>query len=378
MNAPRGAAGTAAGAILAHASRGILGLRPYEPGKPPEELERELGVRDAVKLASNENPLGASPLARAAAERVLARLGVYPDGNGYRLKRVLADRLGVAPEQIVLGNGSNDVLDLLARVFLRPGTEAVYSQHAFAVYRLVTRAVDAEGIEVPARDYGHDLDAMLAAVGPRTRLVFIANPNNPTGTWLGGERLRAFLAALPPGVVAVVDEAYFEYVTEPDYPDASRWLAEFPHLVVTRSFSKAYGLAALRVGYGLCHAAVADLLNRVRQPFNVNAVALAAAEAALQDEDFVAESRRVNREGLELMTAECRRLGLDCIPSVGNFLAIDVGGEAAPVYEALLREGVIVRPIAGYGLPQHLRVTIGTPAQIRRVAAALSRVLEHR
>jgi histidinol-phosphate aminotransferase len=373
--APGGAAG-GDNPYLALAAPGICDLAPYEPGKPVEDLERELGITGALKLASNENPLGASPAARAAAAASLETLAIYPDGNGLALKQALARHHGLTPAHMTLGNGSNDVLDLVARSFLTPEHEAVYAEHAFAVYALATRTVGATGREVPARDYGHDPEAMLAAVNGRTRVVFIANPNNPTGTWVDADALRAFLDALPDTVIAVVDEAYFEYVTEPGYPDATRWLDEFPNLLVTRTFSKVYGLAALRVGYGVSNPDIAELLNRARQPFNVNAVGLAAARTALEDREFVERSVSINREGLAVLRNALDERGIGYIPSVGNFVAVDVGRPAGPVYEALLRQGVIVRPIAGYGLPRHLRITVGQPEQNRRVIAALDAALE--
>lgn len=353
---------------------GVRGLMPYQPGKPVSELERELGIRGAVKLASNESPLGPSPRALEAADAALPELARYPDGGGYHLKARLAAHLGVAPERITLGNGSNDVLELVARTFAGPGDEVVYSRHAFVVYALAAQAVGARGVEVPARDFGHDLEAMAAAVTPATRLVFVANPNNPTGTWVGREPLKAFLAGLPEHVIPVVDEAYFEYVAEPDYPDALQWLERFPRLVVTRTFSKAYGLAGLRVGYGVSHPDLAELLNRVRQPFNVNSLALAAAEAALDDLAHLERGVSLNRREMARVTAALEARGVPFIPSVGNFVTVDAGGPAGPVYEALLREGVIVRPVAGYGLPHHLRVSLGLEEENDRFLAALDRV----
>ncbi len=357
------------------AAPAVRGLVPYEPGKPIEALERELGIREAVKLASNENPLGPSPRALEAARAALAGIARYPDGHGHALRAALAARHGVDPACVVLGNGSNDVLDLVARAFLGPGTEAVMSAHAFAVYPIATRAAGAEAVVAPARDFGHDLEAMAARVTARTRVVWIANPNNPTGTRLAPERLRAFLEALPPHVVAVVDEAYHEYAAPAGEAGAIAWLAALPRLVVTRTFSKAHGLAGLRIGYGVAAPEVAELLNRVRQPFNANAVAQAAAQAALADEAHIARSVALNREGMAQLEAGLGELGLAWIPSAGNFLCVDVGREAAPVYEALLREGVIVRPVAGYGLPRHLRVTVGLPEENRRFLEALGRVL---
>jgi len=363
------------GWALELAAPGVRGLVPYEPGKPVEALERELGIREAVKLASNENPLGPSPRALEAARAALAALARYPDGHGHALREAIAARHGVEPACVVLGNGSNDVLDLVARAFLGPGTEAVMSEHAFAVYPIATRAAGAEPVVAPAAAYGHDLEAMAARVGARTRVVWIADPNNPTGTRLDPAALRDFLGALPPHVIAVVDEAYHEYAAPPGEAGALAWVRELPRLVVTRTFSKAHGLAALRVGYAVAAPEVAEILDRVRQPFNVNAVAQAAARAALADEAHIARSVALNREGMRQLEAGLRDLGLEWIPSAGNFLCVDTGREAAAVYQALLREGVIVRPVAGYGLPRHLRVTVGLPDENRRFLEALGRVL---
>jgi histidinol-phosphate aminotransferase len=357
------------------AAPGLAGLYPYVPGKPISELERELGIQGSIKLASNENPLGAGSKAKEAALRALMDLGRYPDGGGFELRRALALRHGVSPECITLGNGSNDVLDLVARTFLKPGVESVYSDHAFAVYALSTQAVGATARVAEAQDYGHELESMHALVNGRTRVVWIANPNNPTGTWLRAEPLRDFLGSLPSGCIAVVDEAYTEYVSEPEYPDATRWLGELPNLIVTRTFSKVHGLAALRVGYGISDPAIAELLNRVRQPFNVNSLAQAAAVAALDDAEHVRVSVELNRAGMQQIIAGCERLGLAYIPSVANFLTIDVGRCAAPVEAALLREGVIVRPVASYNLPSHLRVSVGLESENARLLAALERVL---
>ena len=361
--------------FLALATPGVRGLNPYQPGKPLSELEREYGVRDAVKLASNENPLGPSPKALEAARAALADMARYPDGNSFELKQALARRHGVSAAAITLGNGSNDVLELVARGFLGPALAAVYSEHAFAVYPIVTQAIGAQHRVAPAREYGHDLEAMAALVDERVRVLFIANPNNPTGTWLPAGQLEAFLQSLPDRLIVVLDEAYFEYVDELDYPDSTSWIARFPNLVVTRTFSKAFGLAGLRIGYAVSDPQVADVLNRVRQPFNVNLAAQAAALAALDDRDYLEQSVRANREGMAQMTAGLRTLGIGYIPSVGNFLAVDLGRTAAPVYESLLREGVIVRPVANYGMPNHLRITIGTEGENARCLAALAKVL---
>ncbi|MBI4206113.1 MAG: histidinol-phosphate transaminase [Betaproteobacteria bacterium] len=354
----------------------IRAIAPYQPGKPISELAREMGLREEaiIKLASNENPLGVSPRARRAIQDVLDGLARYPDGNGFELKQALSARYGVAQESIVLGNGSNDVLELAARAFLTPRDSAVYSQHAFAVYPLVVQAIGAAGIEVPARDFGHDPDAMLRAVRANTRLVFIANPNNPTGTMIRAARLEAFLSALPQQMLVVLDEAYNEYVAPELRADSLAWLARFPNLVLTRTFSKVYGLAGLRVGCAFAAPDVADLMNRVRQPFNVNSVSLAAAAAALGDADFVRRSFELNLVGMKQVTDGLTRLGLDYIRSHGNFVSFKV--EDAPgVYDRLLRLGVIVRPIASYGMPDYLRVTIGLESENARFLECLEQAL---
>lgn len=363
--------------ISAHVLTNIRAIAPYQPGKPISELAREMGLEESeiIKLASNENPLGASPKALAAIERCIPEIALYPDGSGFALKSALAHHLGVDTTQIVLGNGSNDVLELVARLLLAPGRSAVYAQHAFAVYPLATQACGARGIEVPARDYGHDLAAMLESIAEDTRVVFIANPNNPTGTLLDPDALYAFLRQVSPEVAVVLDEAYVEYLTPHQRPPSIQWLAEFPNLIITRTFSKAYGLAGLRVGYAIASTELADLLNRLRQPFNVNSLALAAAEAALDDAEFIAQAKRVNDAGLTQLSEGFRRLGLDFIPSAGNFICVRVG-PAQRVFQALLRKGIIVRPVANYGLPEHLRVSVGTEAQNERFLAALTEVLK--
>jgi len=336
----------------------VRAISPYQPGKPLSELERELGIVRAIKLASNENPLGASPGVGEAVRQALQEVSRYPDGNGYRLKQKIAERHNVNLDQIVLGNGSNDLLDLAARAFLGPDASAVYAQYSFAVYPLVTQATGAFGIVAPAIDFGHDPEAMLSSVRPDTRVVFIANPNNPTGTFLDSGILLSFLHRLPQDVLLVLDEAYTEYLPPGSRYDSSRWLDEFPNLLITRTFSKAYGLAGLRVGYGLAHPNVADLLNRVRQPFNVSAVAQAAAIAALDDKEFLGLSYTVNRAGLAQLYAGFRTMGLEFLPSYGNFVLFRVH-EGTAVYERLLRLGVIVRPVNNYGLPEWLRVSVG-------------------
>jgi len=364
------------------AAPGVRELMPYLPGKPIDELEREYGVTDSIKLASNENPLGASPKAIEAASAELEDVWLYPDANGFHIKQALAEKHGVPVEAITLGNGSNDVLVFLAQAFLQPGLEAVFSQYAFAVYPIATQMVGAKANIAPAlpashptMPLGHDLRGLFERVGDDTRLVFVANPNNPTGTWLDGNRLKDFVGSLPPHVICVVDEAYTEYAESDTLGDASAWLEEFPNLVVTRTFSKAYGLAGLRVGYALSNPGIADLLNRVRPAFNVNAVALAAARAALDDHEFIAETRRMNSAGMQQLTDGLRQLGLTVIPSAANFLLVEFDRAGAELNEALLRRGVIVRPVGNYGLDNYLRITIGTHGQNERLLAALAEVL---
>lgn len=361
---------------------GVQALHPYQPGKPIEELERELGISNILKLASNENPLGASPQAQAALTAALKTLELYPDGSGYQLKQAIAEKFGLHSDQITLGNGSNDVLELIARAFLDNQRAAVISEHAFAVYQIVTQAVGAELQIAKANPadhqtipYGHNLANLAAKITDKTRVVFIANPNNPTGTWLSTTALHSFLQRVPSDVIVVLDEAYTEYVQEAEFPNALTWLEEFPNLIVTRTFSKIYGLAGLRVGYAVSNPVIADLLNRVRQPFNVNSLALTAAQAALADDAFLQRSVDTNAAGLVQWRAACAENGWEYIPTVGNFITVDMQRPAAPLYDALLREGVIVRPIGGYGLPQHLRITIGTTAQNTRCIEALKKVL---
>ncbi|HEY9036664.1 MAG TPA: histidinol-phosphate transaminase [Pseudomonadales bacterium] len=362
--------------FIALATPGVRSLQPYQPGKPIEELQRELGITDIIKLASNENPLGAGALARQAYAGVVRELALYPDGGGYRLKKALADKLSVQTTQVTLGNGSNDILDLIGRAFLRPGVSAVFSEHAFVVYPITTQVAGARAIAVPAKNWGHDLDAMASAIADDTRLVFIANPNNPTGTAVSDAALRRFMQSVRDDVIVVLDEAYFEYGLGHDLPDGVALLNEFPNLVVTRTFSKAYGLAALRVGYSISQPAIADVMNRLRMPFNVNAPALAAAEAALSDQAHIDETARINRDGLQQLSAGFEAMSLRFIPSLGNFIAFEVPVDAMACYQGLLRRGVIVRPIGVYAMPHHLRVTVGLPEQNARFLSALASVLQ--
>lgn len=360
--------------------KNISELLPYVPGKPVEELERELGLREIIKLASNENPLGGSPKGVEAARQALDSVQLYPDGSGYRLKQKLAALHQVAPEQIVLGNGSNDVIEIAARTLLTPGTTAVMFRHAFVVYPLVTGAAGAGLIEVPVEDRGgfrQEMDRLLAAIRPDTRIVFLANPNNPTGSMVGRTDFDAFVAKLPPHVLLLVDEAYAEYVTDPDYPDPWPLVRSGrENIIVTRTFSKIYGLAGLRAGYGVTSAKLAGFLERVRQPFNVNSCALAAAEAALDDTGFVRRSRDLNTRGLQMLRDGCKRLGLEATPSWANFVLVRIPRPPKAVYEAMLREGVIVRPVGVYGLDEHLRISVGEADQNIRCLKVLEEVLK--
>jgi histidinol-phosphate aminotransferase len=367
------------GDFLSLAAPGLRGLTPYQAGKPLEELEREYGITDAVKLASNENQLGAGVHALAALQVASTDPSLYPDGNGFALKRALATHLHVDPVQILLGNGSSECLELAARAFVTQNDEVVFAAHAFALYPLITQALGARAVVVPTSDFHSDLAAMAAGIGGRTRLVFLANPNNPLGTYSSRTALEHFLAAVPPEIIVVLDEAYCEYVEAPDYPNGLEYLQAFPNLLVTRTFSKIHGLAGLRLGYGVGAPQLVALLNRLRQPFNCNSLAMAAGVAALGDPEHVRASAASNRAGLRQWTAACQKRGLPFIPSVGNFLTIHVGakgvGDGAAIYERMLRLGVITRPVANYGLPEYLRVSMGTEAQNDRALAALDQAL---
>ncbi|MCW8964953.1 MAG: histidinol-phosphate transaminase [Gammaproteobacteria bacterium] len=356
---------------------GISSLTPYQPGKPMEELERELGITDIIKLASNENPFGPSPMAIAAAQRFLPEVSRYPDGNGFALRNALAEHHVVDPDCITIGNGSNEILELVARLFLVPGTQSMFSQHAFAVYPIVTQSAGAEAVVVPVQKetFQIDLYGMLTKLSDRVRVLFLANPNNPTGTWLPADELRAFIEKIPPQVVVVIDEAYFEYVDKPGYASAVDWINDFPNLLVTRTFSKVYGLAGFRIGYSVSQPEMAELLNRVRQPFNTNMLAQEAAIAALQDTQHLQSSRELNLTGMRQLEAAFTKLGLSFIPSAGNFICVNFGRDAMPIYDALLQQGVIVRPIANYDMPTWLRVTVGSELENQRFIDALGECL---
>ncbi|GGB97054.1 histidinol-phosphate aminotransferase 2 [Oxalicibacterium flavum] len=357
----------------------IRAIAPYQGGKPISEVAREFGLDESkiVKLASNENPLGMPESARKAMAAV-ADAGRYPDGNGFELKAALTAKYGVPAEWITLGNGSNDILELAARAFVQPGQSVVYAEYSFAVYPLATQAVGARSLVVKAKNYGHDLEAMLDAIEDDTRLVFIANPNNPTGTFIPGPEVEAFLKRVPPHVVVVLDEAYTEFLSEEQRYDSIAWVAQYPNLLVTRSMSKVYGLAGLRIGYGIAQAGITDLLNRIRQPFNVNIFAQAAAIAALADDDFVKRSAQINADGYCQLTMAFDEMGLPYVLSSGNFVLVKVGdddGAGARVNLALLKQGIIVRPVGNYGLPQWLRISIGLEEENDLCIAALKKAL---
>jgi len=350
-------------------------LRPYQPGKPLAELERELGIRGAIKLASNENPLGPSPKAVSAIGAALPKLALYPEGGAPQLRAALAEKLRVDPEQLIFGNGSDQVIEILCRAFAGPGTEVILSQYAFAAYGIAARAVAATVREAPAQAFAHDLDAMAGLINGRTRLIFIANPNNPTGTWRRATELERFLASVPAHALVVIDEAYAELMDDPDYPDALQFLRRFENVVVLRTFSKAYGLAGLRCGYGVARAELIALLERLRQPFNVNSLAQVGALAALEDREHLAATQDNNRKGLRQLHAGILALGLTTLPVAGNFITFFAPGGGQRVYEALLRRGVIVRPLEPYGLSEYLRVSVGTPEENQRFLQSLGEVL---
>ena len=352
----------------------IRSLIPYEPGKPIEEVEREQGITDSVKLASNENPLGPSPKALAAIRAKLDLLHLYPDGDCFYLKNGLAKKLGVAPESLIFGNGSNEIIELAARTFMRAGDEAVMAEQAFIVYQLIVQAVGGKSRQVPLRNFTHDLTAMADAISPQTRVVFLANPNNPTGTIFQRDEWEGFLDKVSPDVLLIVDEAYFEYVEDPGYPDSLAYHADGRAILTLRTFSKLYGLAGLRIGFGVAAKALIDMMQRVRQPFNVNAAAQWAALAALDDVEHVQRSLAVNREGLAYLQSEFKRLQLTHVPGHGNFILLRVG-RGQEVFQRLLGAGVIVRPMSAYKFPEYVRVTVGTMDENRKFIDALQKAL---
>ncbi len=363
--------------LTERANQHLLGLRPYQPGRPIKEVARDHGIEDAssiVKLASNENPLGPSPRALEAIRRAAAEVHRYPDGGAYHLRNALASKLDVDPGQIVFGNGSNEILELVGHAFLRPGTSAVMSERAFVVYRMVAQLFGAEAIQVPMRGHTHDLDAMAAAIRPDTTVVFVANPNNPTGTFVGKEEVDAFVRRVPNDVLVVFDEAYTELMDASDLPDTLGYVRDGKAVALVKTFSKAYGLAGLRIGYAVTTGECAGILDRAREPFNVDSLAQAAALAALEDEEHVRRTREVVRAGLRRLEEGFERLGLEWIPSVTNFLLVKVG-DGASVASEMEKQGVIVRPMAGYAMPEWVRITVGTPEENDRCLEALGRVV---
>lgn len=354
---------------------GVKSLVPYQPGKPIEELQRELNINNIVKLASNENPLGCSPKAIEAIQAAYTGVARYPDGSGYQLKTHLAKMHDISPSLITLGNGSDDIFTYLLRAFVTQEHEVITSEYAFAAYAIATKAIGAQLKVVPAKHYSHDLEKMAEAVTPKTRMLFIAHPNNPTGTWNDKQSLLKLLDAVPKDVIVVIDQAYFEYMADDNYLDAIPLVERYPNLVATRTFSKAYGLASLRVGYSVSHAVISDAINRIRLPFNVNSFALSAALAAIQDQDFLQQAISHNAEQLPLLCHGLETLGLRLLPTAGNFVTVDLGQDAQPIFEQLLREGVIVRPLKGYNMPNHLRISVGLASENTRCLTALEKIL---
>ena len=346
-------------------------IQPYQGGKPIEEVQRELGITDIIKLASNENPLGPSPLAVQAIAESATQVHLYPDGNAYYLKRYLAQHLGISPESLILGNGSNDVLQLIAEAYLAPNDEVIYAAGAFVVYSLVTKLCSATAVVVPMVNDTHNLSAMAAAITDKTKVIFIANPNNPTGTMVTADETAAFMEQVPEDVLVVFDEAYYEYVARSDYPQTLPYVLEPRNVVITRTFSKIYGLAGLRIGYGIAPPSLVETLNRVRQPFNCNLVGQAAARAALKDTAHVKESQKSNTAGKAFLYKAFDDMGLRYIQTEGNFIMLHVPQSGADIADALLRQGIIVRPMVGYGYPNAVRVTIGTQQENERLIKAL-------
>ncbi len=354
----------------------ISQLTPYQPGKPIEELERELGITSAIKLASNENPLGASPLAMQAAQDALLKTHIYPDGGCYILKQTLAHFLNVQPTQLTIGNGSENILEIIIKAYLSQGSNAVISEFAFLTIPLLIKSYGASISQVPAHHFKHDTEKMLTAITPQTRIVFIVNPNNPTGTYTTTTELLHLLDNIPAHILVVVDEAYNEYISQSDYPDTLELLKKYSNLIITRTFSKAYGLAALRLGFAVTSPDITDILNRARLPFNVNSIAAAAACAAIKDQDHIKKSISVNNLGMRQLEDGLKKLSVAYIPSLGNFITIDVKQNASDIYQKLLQHGVIVRPLGAYQMPQHIRVTIGTQEQNERFLLTLAKVLQ--
>lgn len=353
----------------------ISNLIPYQPGKPIEAVERELGIVSAIKLASNENPLGPSPAAMIAAQKFLLKSHIYPDGGCFELKQTLSQFLQVNPVQLTIGNGSENVLEIIVKSYLTQNSKAIISQYAFLTIPLLIKSYGADIVCVPAKNFGHDIHKMIAAVDNETRIIFIVNPNNPTGTYTTADELNLLLESVPANVLVVVDEAYNEYIDREDYPDTLQLLKKYSNLVITRTFSKAYGLAALRLGYAVSSPQIADILNRARLPFNVNSIAAFAGQAALGDQDHIEKSIALNKQGMKQLIASLKKSNINFIPSLGNFITINVVAKAADIYQKLLHQGVIVRPLDAYDMPTYIRVTVGTTEQNEKFLAALQQVM---
>lgn len=352
----------------------IRSLTPYQAGKPIEELERELGITSSIKLASNENPLGASEKVIAAAQQALLKTHFYPDAGCYELKQTLSNFLSIRPNQITVGNGSENILELIIKAYLHQDTNAVISQYAFLTIPILIQSYGAKAHVVPAKNWGHNIDGMIAAIDDKTRMLFLVNPNNPTGTYTCKTDFEKLLQSVPKHILIVVDEAYVEYINQSDYPIALDYLPSHPNLVITRTFSKVYGLAGLRLGYAVSSVEIADMLNRARLPFNVNSIAAAAACTALLDQEHIEKSVVLNQMGMQQLKNSLYAAGLTFIPSLGNFIAINVH-DAVQIYKSLLLEGIIVRPLHAYDMPQYIRVTIGTHAQNERFLTAINKVM---
>lgn len=362
--------------FLELANESIRHLAPYQPGKPINEVQRELGLTDVIKLASNENPLGPSPKALAAIKQHLNELALYPDATGHELKQALAAQWQLQPQQFTLTAGSEALFVLIGQAFVKSGQDVIISQYGFATFAIATRIFQGNIITVPAKNWGHDLDATLAAITPSTRLIFLANPNNPTAAWHDHQTLVNFLERLPQNIIVVLDEAYAEFMTdEPDYPNSKKLLQQFPNIIITRTFSKLHGLAGLRIGYAVSHPDAADMLNRVKLPFNVTSIAMVAAIAALDDQAHIEATLALNREGLQYYKDELTQMQISFLPPAGNFITIDIKANGVDMYQALLQQGIIVRPLAGYGLPQFLRVSVGTMPENRRFINSLRKLL---
>ncbi|CAN5436809.1 histidinol-phosphate transaminase [soil metagenome] len=357
------------------ANSSIHNLQPYQPGKPIDELQRELGINQVIKLASNENPLGPSKYAIEAAQKTLEQVYLYPDGSGYELKQALAKGFNLSAAQITLGNGSDNVLSLIAQTFVKPGQDILISQYAYSTFAIIASAINANAVFAPAKNWAHDLSAIAKNITAKTQLIFLANPNNPTGTWFSEAELVSLLEAIPSHILVVSDEAYNEYIDEPDYPDTLKLQQKYPNLIITHTFSKIYALAGLRVGYAISHPDIADMINRIRLPFNVSSPALAAASAAFQDQQHCKKSIEMNMRGKAQLSAAFTRMNLEYIPSMCNFVTVDVRRDANKIYQALLREGVIVRPLTPYNMPTHLRISIGLAEENEIFIQALAKVL---